>query len=759
MAEPSDDPGASPSAPEPDLPESPTEGRFGTFAGVFTPSILTILGVVMYLRVGSVTGQAGLGGMILIVLVAHSISFATGLSVASIATNRKVGAGGAYYMISRSLGAPAGAAIGIPLFFAQALSVTFYVVGFTEALYPLIPESYRGILTPTLISTGVNILLTMLSLKGADLALKAQYIVMAAIALSLVSFFGGVTDEFPRDIEWVNENGRPFGEIFAIFFPAVTGIMAGVGMSGDLKDPRKSLPKGTLWAIAVGMVVYLAFPIWLSLNYSNEGLIDDLDAVWSVSRWPQLIYLGVWGATLSSALGSILTAPRTLQALAIDGLVPRLLGHGSGPNREPRVGIVLTFCLSQSGIFLGSLDAIAPVLTMFFLATYGFTNLACGLQKWAATPSFRPTFKTPWILSLAGAGGCFYVMSIIDFPAMLAAFLFCGVIFFIASRRVLGTTYGDARHGIWSALVRYSLQRLRRAEYHPQNWRPNLVIFGGDPDKRPYLLLLGNAIVQSRGIVTYFHLLRGAVRDLAEKRKKYFDAFDEQVSQLFPNVFYRVDIVDDVFEGAVQVAQSYGMGSFESNAVMAGWPGKRDRLDAYFGMCRDLADLDRSLLLVRYDEKRQLGNARMIHVWWGGLEGNGGLMLLLAFLLTAEDDWRGAEVRVLTVVDGDPAPAEAALREVLEAARLPAQPRVIVRDGRAIDAIMREESVDADLAIAGFRLPPLGAPIEPFFDRMNQLLDALPTTMLVHSARSFQGEPVLFDAAERVSVPPDEPAP
>lgn len=744
--------------PEESSDSAPAAGRFGTFAGVFTPSILTILGVVMYLLVGRATGQAGLGGILLIVIVAHLISFSTGLSVASISTNRTVGAGGAYFMISRSLGAPAGAAIGIPLFFAQALSVTFYIVGFTGALMPLIPVEWQGIFDPLLISTVVNILLTMLSMKSADLAIKAQYVVMACIALSLVSFFSGTSSEFPRDIVWFNDgpDAESFGTVFAIFFPAVTGIMAGVGMSGDLANARESLPKGTLWAIVVGLVVYLAFPVWLSLNYDNTRLITDPEVVWSVSSVPQLIYLGVWGATLSSALGSIMTAPRTLQALAMDGLAPSLLAKTSGPNNEPRIGTMLTFALSQAGIFLGSLDAIAPVLTMFFLATYGFTNLACGLQGWAGSPSFRPSFKTPWIVSLAGGAGCFYVMSIIDLPAMLAAMLFSGLIFLVASRRDIGTTWGDSRHGIWSAVVRFALQRLRRAEYHPLNWRPNLLIAGGDPNKRPHLLHIGNAIVQNRGVVTYFHLLRGKVVKLAEQRKQLFTAFEEKMTEFFPNVFYRVDIVDDVYEGTVQVTQSYGMGNFESNTVLAGWPRKRDRLEAYFHMCRDLSALDRSLLLMHYDEERSFGDARLVHVWWGGLEGNGGLMLLLAFLITAHGEWRGAKVEVLTVV-GDPAEqaeAEAALRKVLEAARLEASPRVLLRGDRAISDIMRVESREADLAIVGLRLPDEGSDLQLFYARMNAMLSALPTALMVHSARSFEGEPVLFDDAPKKPTPP-----
>ena len=733
-------------APDAEAPQQGGAG-FGTFAGVFTPSILTILGVVMYLLLPRVTGQAGLGGTLIIVAVAHIISFATGLSVASIATNRTVGAGGAYFMISRSLGAPAGAAIGIPLFFAQALSVTFYIVGFTQALMPLLP-AHLAWLAPW-ISTGVNVLLTGISLKSADLAIKTQYIVMAAIVISLVSFFGGTSEEYYHAPEWFNEDGPGFAEIFAVFFPAVTGIMAGVSMSGDLRDPKVAIPQGTLWAILVGFVVYMAFPIWLSLNYGNQRLIEDSGAVWGIARWSSLIYAGVFGATLSSALGSLLTAPRTLQALAMDSLAPRVFARGVGAAGEPRNGTLLTFGLAQAGIFLGSLDAIAPVLTMFFLATYGFTNLACGLQKWSGSPSFRPTFVVPFVVSLGGAAACFYVMSIINLGAMVGAIVICGLFWIITERRDLETTYGDARHGIWSAIVRYALQRLRRAAWHPMNWRPNLVIFGGDPDKRPHLLRLGDAIVQDRGIVTYFHLLTGAVAERAAERKELREVFDPLMQAQFPNVFYRVDIVDDVFAGATQIAQSYGVGSFEANSVMAGWPNKSDRLDAYLEMCRDLVHLDRSLLLVRNNEQQALSGAKSIHVWWGGLEGNGGLMLLLAFLLKADSHWRGAEVKVMTVVNAESEANEAQrnLELLLQTARLEAEARVIRREERSIADIMAEQSGRASLAILGFRLPDRGME-HVFHERMTAMLERLPTTLLVHSARSFEGEPVLFDEVE-----------
>lgn len=756
--------------------------RLGTFGGVFTPSILTILGVVMYLRVGWCVGHAGLAGALIIVLLSHVISAATGLSVSSIATNRTVGAGGAYFMISRSLGAPAGGAIGIPLFFAQALSVTFYIVGFTEALGYLIGPNPAWYLDPRLLGTITLVALLAIALKSAEAALKMQYFIMAGIVLSLISFFFGGSDAPPKEIEWfVTESTKSFGEVFAVFFPAVTGIMAGVSMSGDLKDSRQSLPRGTMYAILAGFVVYMIVPVILALNYDSETLRNNNQTVFDMSLLPILIYVGVWGATLSSAVGSILAAPRTLQALAIDGLAPKLFAKGSGPSNEPRNGLIFTFLLAEGGILIGSLDLIAPVLTMFFLATYGITNTACALEKWAASPVFRPTFKVSAWISAGGAFACFYVMSIINLGAMVAAAAICAGIYVYIERRNLNTTYGDARHGMWAALVRTSLRHLHRSEFHPMNWRPNLIIFGGPPKRRRHLLDLGASMVQERGIVSYIQLLRGRVRDHAEQRPKV-QARLEAFSEDYRNVFFRTDIVSDVYHGAVTVTQSYGIGALEANSVMLGWLHKKERAAPYFAMLRDLNHLHNSLFLVRLAPKLGFGRRREIHVWWGGLESNGAMMLLLAYLITSDNAWRQAKVTCLTVVDSEAAREKAnqGLVRVIHDARLVAEPRVLLREGRAIADIMRTESGRADLAIIGLRLPteideePLPEEegdisvsgqfthaetptptvameaeaklrAEALFDHYSSLLADLPTTILVHSALDFEGAPVLFD--------------
>lgn len=724
-------------------------GRFGWFAGVFTPSILTILGVVMYMRLGWVTGQAGLGGTLLIVFIAHVITFSTALSVASIATNRTVGAGGAYYMISRALGAPAGAAIGIPLFLAQALSVTFYIVGFTESLLQLFPEGVRAWIPSWIVSTLVNIAVTALSYKSAELAIKAQYVVMAAIGVSLLALFFGGSDDPPASIAWSNPDGVPLTAVFAVFFPAATGLMAGVSMSGELKDPKKDLPLGTLLAVAVGFVIYMTLPVVFAMNYDNAYLIEHLDSAFTLAWWAGFVYLGVWGATLSSALGSILTAPRTLQALALDGLVPRKLGEGEGPNLEPRIGMLVTFGLAQVGILVGSLDAIAPVLTMFFLATYGLTNLVCGLQKWAASPSFRPTFQVPALVSLFGALACFYVMSIINLLAMFVALGFCAAIFVWTQSRGAGGGYSDSRHGIWAALVRASLHALQRESFSELNWRPNVMVVGGDPTRNATLLEIASLMVQRRGLVSYVHTETGDPTERSEERKRLLREVGPRVQERFPLAFYSVEISPDPHTALCSAAQIHGIGGIRPNVTMLRMPDTAVELAAMAPLMRSLAALDQSVILVHPNHEREFGATRRLDIYWRSHDSPPSMTLLLASLMVAGTEMRGAQIDVCAIVgEGITADSiETTLVELLRASRLDASHYVFESNAGDEAQVMHEQSSDADLVFLGLNIPPVGADSLAWAETMLAEATRLPTSCYIAPAPSFQGTVLFLDAA------------
>ena len=184
-------------------------------------------------------------------------------------------------------------------------------------------------------------------------------------------------------------------------------------MSGDLREPNRSIPIGTLAAVATGYVIYMVLPIVLAIRADPTTLIENPLIMKEMAFWGPAILFGVWGATLSSAIGSILGAPRVLQALARDGVLPRwlsFLGNGSKPNDEPRIGTAVTLGVATATVCIGDLNIIAPVLTMFFLTTYMVLNVSAGIEGFLQSPSFRPTFKVHWSLSMLGALGCLVVM-------------------------------------------------------------------------------------------------------------------------------------------------------------------------------------------------------------------------------------------------------------------------------------------------------------------------------------------------------------
>ena len=446
---------------------------FGTFKGVFTPSILTILGVIMYLRFGWVIGNVGIVQTLLIVVIASSITFLTGLSISSLATNMNVKSGGTYFIISRSLGLEAGAAVCIPLYLAQSLGIAFYVSGFAESIVALLP--FLSVKFVGVITLGI---LAFLSFVSADLALRTQFVILALVALSLISFFFGK----PVSSEMIAANNvvipcLPFWTVFAVFFPAVTGIEAGLGLSGDLKQPSRSLPLGILSAVTVSFLIYMAIPVFLNYFVPDRALLRaNLFIMKDIAKFTPLIILGVWGATLSSALGVLLGSPRTLQALARDKIVPEFFGKGYGKEQNPRVAIIVSFSVALLGVIYGDLNLIAPVLTMFFLTAYGLMNLSAALEGLLSSPSYRPKFRVPWGLSLAGACGAFAVMFMINPGATFIAIFVSSVIYFAMKRRSINTTWSDMRYGILMLALYFIIHKLEDRKPDERTWRPNMLV-------------------------------------------------------------------------------------------------------------------------------------------------------------------------------------------------------------------------------------------------------------------------------------------
>ncbi len=285
-----------------------------------------------------------------------------------------------------------------------------YVIGFTEALMTYLPAGT----SPVFVASLTNIAVFLCVAIGAGWTLKVQFLILCVVGASLLSFFAGALQTFNQELLIANltsgyTGGESFWSMFALFFPAVTGIMAGANMSGELKDPARSIPRGTLAAVAVTAVIYSVQAFMLAGSRSRGELIGDSMIIADIAVLPILIAGGVFSATLSSALGSMMGAPRILHSLARDRLFSVLtpLGISSGPTSEPRRAILVTFLIAQSGIMVADLNTIAPLITMLFLVTYGLLNLATFYEAITKNPSYRPQFRwCHWTTSLAGAIGC-----------------------------------------------------------------------------------------------------------------------------------------------------------------------------------------------------------------------------------------------------------------------------------------------------------------------------------------------------------------
>lgn len=719
------------------------------FGGVFTPSILTIFGVIMFMRTGFVTGQAGIWAAIAILLISKVITFLTSLSIGAISTNTEVKGGGAYYLISRSLGPEFGGSIGLTLFLAQAISVPFYVLGFVEALVVTFPEAHAYFFP---IGLTIATVLFLVNLVGAQWAIKAQYVILAVLGLAIVTLLGGALVHF--DVETLKANLDPlytgpeydFWVVFAIFFPAVTGIMAGVNMSGDLEDPAKSIPRGTLLAVGVGALVYLIQIILTGGAQSRlqltgtpyETLLDQ--ALFGAGF---LIIAGVFAATVSSALGSLMGAPRILQALARDQIFRFLhpFAKGTLKGDEPRRGLWLTYGITVVVLWLAgnaaggdALNAVAVVLSMFFLYTYGMTNMAAFVESFSGNPSFRPRFRFfHWTTALAGAAGCAAAAFLIDAAAALIASVIIAAIYVYVERWVLSSAFGDARRGFYYSRVRDNLLKLAGQRKHPKNWRPTTLILSGNPHTRLTLTTYGTWIEAKRGIATLAAVLVGDFRDQLARRQEASDSLQQYIEDNGLNAFSEVVVAPDFDTGMSSLIQCHSIGPIKPNLVLLGWPADDDRAVFFAHFLQLGLQLQMSLVIVVDRGLPAPDTHKRIDIWWRG-ERNGSLMLILAYLLGLNWEWNQAQIRILRVV-GTQAQVQPAHQEIFElahAARITVEIEVATSD-KPFNEVLHEYSHDATLVLLGF-LAPSDQGAEAFHAQYDQLLEGMPTTMLVCSS-------------------------
>jgi len=732
--------------------EQRNKGALGTFLGVYTPTILTILGVIMYLRFGWVLGHLGLTQTILIVIISNLITIITTLSFSSMATNMKVGAGGAYFIISRSLGLGIGAAIGVPLYLSQAISVTLYSYGLAESLsivWPQIPLGITCILI-VLVVSGI-------SLYGARFALKTQVPLLALVVLSLAALTVGVfllTDRVAPEAVAETVEGIGFWMGFAVFFPAVTGVMAGLSLSGDLKNPGRSIPLGAIAATVTGFLVYLAVPILLSHAASSEELISD-SLIWlKIAPLGALLVLpGLWGAILSSAVGSVLGAPRTLQAVVRDQAGQRGIRSFISGEWGLRGALILSVAISLAAVFLGDLNAVAQVVTMFFLTVYGMINIVAGLETLSGDPSWRPKFRVPWIVNIACGLACLWVMFLISPIAGLTAIAVEFLLWLGFARREQRATWGDSRRGIYEAVLRWVLIRLSRRSMSARNWRPHILVFVDDPQKKLDLIKFSSWFSQNRGVVTVCELVIGDLLANNIDIDKRLKATTALMKSEDLTVFAEVDVVEKVIDGIIDVSQANGIAGFSSNTIVLGWPKDPRMLADFLVTVRRLEKIKKSVVIGKINPQYMFPvhkTARQIHIWWGGLKQNGDLMLLLAYLLTRNPEWRGAELKIMCAASNDFARQNTGryLEAMLKEIRIEAECDVFLKPkDRSINQLIQEKSSEADVVFLGLAVPEDGRELD-YVNRLEELVGELPVVFFVKNSCLFVGKLLQADELE-----------
>jgi amino acid transporter len=714
---------------------------FGTFQGVFTPSILTIIGVVMYLRFGWMLGNVGLATSLVIVTLGSTITLLTGLSISALATNMRMKGGGAYFMLSRSFGIEAGAAMGFPLALAQAIGVSFYIAGFSESLVnsnlPIVSS-----FDPRLVGFVTLSVLAIVSTVSADIALKSQYFIMGAIAFSLFSFFMGGSETLNISSVPVQESpSLGFWPVFAVFFPAVTGILSGLGMSGDLKNPSRSIPLGTISAILTGYVIYMAIPIVLSNYVSDVNILKTDPMIFAkCAKWTFPILLGVWAATLSSAVGSFLCAPRVFQALARDRILPRSFARGWGKTDDPRVGSVSCFAIAAIALWLGDINAIAPILTMFNLSTYALLNLSAALETAMSNPSWRPTFRVKAVFSFAGFVLCSVAMFMIS-PGWTFVALGCEMlIFWAVKRRAMKARWGDMRTGLWVSVARAAMLKLEGIKNDFRNWRPDVLAFTVLSSKSTGIMELARAISAGRGMVTLASIVPKAAGE-SERMSELCDILRSAAAKKHLSAFVRVYASDDIFGEMRSLVHSYGFGPFVPDTVLVGVSRSSPRLDSISDFASYLSEMGRNAIFVREREdtvdnvdSESYSGAFRIDVWWRGRNQNGAFMLALASLVAQSAVGKKARIRLCQIVEKDVAveEAERVIKNFLLSSRVEAD--TFVRSGipgRSALSIINEVSSDAQYTFIGLRSPLANESEESYADYFKRLREE---TMNLRSA-------------------------
>lgn len=653
--------------------------------------MLTIVGAVLYLRVGWLVGNGGLLGALGVIALSMTISGATALSVASIATNIRVRVGGPFSIIAQSLGLEVGASVGLPFYFAQALSIAFYLLAFAEGWSAIFPHHSEilvlaGAYSVAFVITGLN----------TSVIHRAQTVIFAVQILSLLSIFAGgfgwfESTGFQTDPVPVGgfEDGN-FWELMAVFFPAVTGVLSGVAFASQLNNPRQSIPRGMLGANLLTAVVYIGVAVWLAFMEPLAVLRADTTVLSTNALFPPIVLTGLLAATFSATLLTMMTAPRLLAAITEQGVLPgaemlaRKDSRGVPRNAELFTGGVAVVALIV-GYTGGGLNAIAPLLTMFFLLTYAVINGVMLLEQSLDLVSFRPLFRVPNIVPFIGLSGCLFVMLLINpIFSFLAISVTIGFYAYLSRQRLINP-WGDVRSGLFVTLAEWAAKRVSVMPGSQERaWKPSLLV----PIQRTEELL---------GAYRFLHAFtapRGSVHVLALHNAgcKHFVKSSEDTVKAFLNdgIFSRVAFLetDDFAEGLELSIDVMHSAFFKPNALFMSVRDASDDEGVNVILDRAKRNETGAILFAQHPDAG-LGREQVVNVWirdqsptWevGMRLSRLDLSLLLSYQVAR--NWH-ATINLITIVKEPLQHANGVqfLHKLIELGRLPTHTRAIVRVG------------------------------------------------------------------------------
>lgn len=699
---------------------------FGT-SPVFFTAISTILGAILFLRFGFAVGTLGFGGAILIVILGHLVTIPTALAISEIATNKKVEGGGAYYIVSRSFGLNIGTTIGIALYLSQAISVAFYIIAFTESFEPVfnwVYESYGIVLPRQAVSLPAMALLSLLILyKGAGIGMKTLYVVVALLFGSIILFFlgssTGVASSEIQGFSGMFKNMDDFFLVFAIIFPAFTGMAAGLGLSGDLKNPGKSIPRGTLWATFAGMIIYV-FIIWkLAVSASTDELMNEQLIMSKIGLYGWLaIPIGLAASTISSAIGSILVAPRTLQALGSDDSFPskkvnRFFAKGQTGTNEPFNATIISIAIAFIFVALGSVNSVAIIISMFFMLTYGAICLISFLNHFGSDPSYRPTFRSKWYFSLIGFLLSFWLMFKIN-PFYAWVSIIIMVLIYLGISK-----YHKDRNGLQSIFKGAIFQLNRRIQIYLQkssniqkgeSWRPSAICVSTNSLDRDTAFRFLNWVSYKYGFGTYIYLVKGFyTKDTHRQARSILKKLLLRTGNRNNSVYLDTIISPSYTSALAQAIQLPGISGMENNMVIFEYDKKN------ITELKTIIDNFYLTLAGNYDvcilgsSDKPILSKSPIHVWIRSFDyENSNLMILLSYIIWGHPDWKKSTIKIFEICKAHEIDSTRNnLVELVKSGRIPITPQniEIIQKDEAVSSkkLINEKSQEAGLTIIGIR--------------------------------------------------------